>query len=62
MPKKLDFDQLGDLLRRGDFLQLVGSIEDEGLECKKTPYRLDDDSKNGNLQKMLAGLPMASEE
>ena len=56
VPKKLDFDQLGDLLRKGDFLQLVGSIEDEGLECKKTPYRLDDDSQKRELAKDVSGF------
>lgn len=56
MPKKLDFDQLGDLLKRGDFLQLVGSIEDEGLECKKKPYRLVDDSQKREFAKDVSGF------
>ena len=56
MPKELDIDQLGDLLKRGDFSQLVGLIEDEGLECKKIPYRLDDDSQKRELAKDVSGF------
>ena len=59
VPKKLDFDQIGDLLRKGDFLKLVVRLKTKGSNAKRHLIGWKTILKNGNLRKMLVGLPMA---
>ena len=60
MPKSLSLDEIVDILKNGEFLQLVGAIEDSGFDCKKIPYRLDDGHQKRELAKDVSGFANAS--
>ncbi len=47
--KPLPQDRVKDILTKGEFERLIGGIEGQELECKKTPYRLDEVSQSREL-------------
>lgn len=47
------------ILKSGDFGELIGGIEDNFLECKGEPYRLDEEHQKHELAKDVSALANA---
>lgn len=59
MPKNLDPDHVRFILKSGHFNELIGTVEDEHLECKAAPYQLQSEHQKQELAKDVAGLANA---
>lgn len=53
-------DEILDLFSAGRFDALVGTAEHDEVECKATPYRIDDDRQKIELAKDVSGLANAN--
>ena len=58
--KVLDQEVVREILVTGEFERLIGGIEHQDLECKLTPYRLQDASQNQELAKDISSFANAS--
>ena len=56
MPKNLSLAEITTILQAGDFNQLIGGLEDEHLECKREPYKLQLDTEKMELAKDVSAL------
>ncbi len=54
-----ELDRVRSILDSGDFDRLEGEFESEYLECKRQPYRLENDEQKLELAKDVAGLANA---
>ena len=59
MPNTLSVVEVQSILQSGDFDRLIGTLEDEHLECKSAPYQLDQDRQKMELAKDVSGLANA---
>jgi Putative DNA-binding domain len=59
MPNTLSTSDIEEILNSGRFEELIGSVEDEHLECKAAPYQLDQDRKKMELAKDVSALANA---
>ncbi len=58
--KVLDQEVVREILVTGEFERLIGGIEHQDLECKLTPYRLQDASQDRELAKDISCFANAS--
>ncbi|MDT7043089.1 ATP-binding protein [Candidatus Nitronereus thalassa] len=56
MAKSLTTDEIQTILESGKFNNLIGATEDELLECKKSPYQLDQEDQKLELAKDVSAL------
>jgi hypothetical protein len=59
MPKTLKIEEVNDILKNGTFDDLLGTVEDEYLECKAAPYSLKEEHQKQELAKDVAALANA---
>ena len=59
MPSTLSVVEVQTILQSGTFDRLIGTLEDEHLECKSAPYQLDQDRQKMELAKDVSGLANA---
>ena len=57
--KTIPPEQAINILKSGHFDQLIGASEDDFLECKAEPYRLDDEHQKYELAKDVSALANA---
>jgi predicted HTH transcriptional regulator len=55
-PKELTFLQIRDILSRGAFSELLNCFENEHVDFKSEPYRLDDEAQKLELAKDISAL------
>lgn len=56
MAKRLSPEEVTTIVQSGDFDALLGAMEDHQLECKSSPYRLDDESEKFELAKDVSAM------
>jgi len=49
-------DEVRAILESGDFFPLVGRFEDQHIECKRQPYRLESEDQKLELAKDVSAL------
>lgn len=60
MPKNLTLDQIKAILDSGNLNELIGAVENDWLECKAAPYRLEEDYQKQELAKDVSALANAN--
>ncbi len=60
MAASLQLDAIRDILAARNFDQFLGTVESAILECKSTPYRLDEISQKQELAKDVSGMANAA--
>jgi hypothetical protein len=60
MAKRLSPEEVTTILQSGDFNALLGAMEDHQLECKSSPYRLDEESEKFELAKDVSAMANVS--
>lgn len=56
MAKRLSPEEVTTFVQSGDFNALLGAMEDHELECKSSPYRLDEESQKFELAKDVSAM------
>jgi hypothetical protein len=59
MPKVIALSEIAAILESGSFDQLIGSVENEHVECKSAPYQLDQLSEKMEFAKDVSALANA---
>jgi len=59
MSKTLSLGEVQAILYSGNFGDLIGTVEDDKIECKKSPYRLNQEREKFELAKDVSGLANA---
>lgn len=59
MAKQFDLEKILTIIRAGKFDELVGVVEGDKLECKGSPYRLDDEHERFELAKDVTSFANA---
>src|ERR1700693_126307 len=59
MPKIIQLAEIISILESGDFDRLIGGVENEHLECKREPYKLDQEIEKMELAKDISALANA---
>jgi hypothetical protein len=62
MAIQFDLEKILTIVRDGNFDELVGAVEGDKLECKGSPYRLDDEHERFELAKDVTSFAMLTEE
>jgi len=60
MRKTFSISQIQEILGSGNFELLIGGVENEVLECKQSPYQLQNEDQKYELAKDVCGLANAS--
>ncbi|MGD0307208.1 MAG: ATP-binding protein [Candidatus Acidiferrales bacterium] len=60
MPRNIPLEEVFAILQSGNFLPLIGGLEDEYLECKGAPYRLSEDAEKMEIAKDISALANAA--
>jgi len=60
MAKLLSPEEVTTILQSGDFNALLRAMEDHQLECKNSPYRLDEESEKFELAKDVSAMANVS--
>jgi predicted HTH transcriptional regulator len=56
MPRRVSIEEVTSALQSGRFDLLIDALEDERLECKSSPYQLDQDRAKFELAKDISAL------